>query len=120
MTSINLHDLSAPTTTMADLTPLPMAALMIGVYNLLQEGADLSQPHYISVSAASQRIGLQFPPEQTSKRAITGWAHHFDATVSQHPHHDQRGDFTRVTATFGYYGLTVNAYAFIPAGPASI
>jgi hypothetical protein len=41
MTSIDLHDQAALTTTLAELSPLPMAALMIGVYTLLQEGADL-------------------------------------------------------------------------------
>ena len=39
----------APNTTLAELPPLPIAALMIGVYNLLQEGADLLQP-VVSVS----------------------------------------------------------------------
>ena len=39
--------------------------------------------------------------------------------MTTHPHHDERGQFTRVTATFGYYGLTVKAYAYIPAAPAS-
>jgi hypothetical protein len=40
--------------------------------------------------------------------------------VNQHPHHDNRGAFTRITATFGYYGLTVHAYAHIPAAPAAV
>ena len=34
---------------------------MIGVYNLLQEGADLPQPCYVSVSETTQQIDLQFP-----------------------------------------------------------
>ena len=45
---------------------------MIGVYNLLQEGADLPQPCYVSVSQTSQQIDLQFPGKQPSLRAITG------------------------------------------------
>ena len=40
--------------------------------------------------------------------------------MSTNPHHDGRGVFLRVTTKFGYYGLTVKAYAYIPAGPASI
>ena len=40
--------------------------------------------------------------------------------MTKHPHHDERGQYTRVTATFSYYGLTVKTYAYIPATPASI
>jgi len=39
MTSTSLHDQADLNATLAELPPLPMAALMIGVYNLLQEGA---------------------------------------------------------------------------------
>jgi hypothetical protein len=119
MTSTSLHDPTALNTTLAELPPLPMAALMIGVYNLLQEGADLPQPWYISVSETSQRIDLQFPGKQPSRQAITGWAHRFGSAVTTDPHRDERGEYTRVAATFGYYGLTVTAYAFIPAAPAA-
>ena len=114
MTSTSLPDQTTPDTTLAELPPLPMAALMIGVYNLLQDGADLPQPCYVTVSEAGQSIDLQFPGTQPSKRAITAWARRFGSTVSTHPHHDGRGVFTRVTATFGYYGLAVKAYAYIP------
>jgi hypothetical protein len=44
MTSTSLHDLTTLNEALAELPPLPMAALMIGVYNLLQDGADLPQP----------------------------------------------------------------------------
>ena len=119
MTSTSLHDPATLNEALAELPPLPMAALMIGVYNLLQDGADLPQPCYIAVSQTSQQIDLQFPGKHTSLRAITGWAHRYGSTVTKHPHEDERGQFTRVTATFGYYGLTVKAYAYIPAAPAS-
>jgi hypothetical protein len=114
MTSSSLHDPTALNTTLAELPPLPMAALMIGVYNLLQDGADLPQPCFVAVSGAGQQIDLQFPGTQPSKRAIIAWARRFGSTVSTHPHHDGHGVFTRVTATFGYYGLAVKAYAYIP------
>ena len=120
MTSIHPLDPATVNATPAELPPLPMGALMVGVYNLLQEGADLPQPGYLSVSEGSQQIDLQFPGKQPSLQAITGWAHRFGSAVTKHPHRDERGQFTRVAATFGYYGLTVTAYAYIPAGPASI
>ena len=120
MTSIHPLDPATVNATLAELPPLPIAALMIGVYNLLQEGADLPQPCYVSVSETGQRIDLQFPGKQPSLRAIGQWAHRFGSAVTKHPHHDGRGQFTRVTATFGYYGLAVTAYAYIPAVPASL
>ena len=120
MTSTSLHDQTSLDTTLAELPPLPMAALMIGVYNLLQDGADLPQPCYVAVSETGQQIDMQFPGEPPSKRAITQWARRFDSAVSTHPHHDGRGVFLRVTAKFGYYGLAVKAYTYIPAGPAAI
>ena len=119
MTSIHAYDPMALNTTLAELPPLPIAALMIGVYNLLQEGADLLQPCLVSVSQTGQRIDMQFPGKHTSLRAITAWAHRFGSAVTKQPHHDERGQFTRVAARFGYYGLTVTAYAYIPADPAS-
>ena len=119
MTSTNLHDQTALDTTPGELPPLPMAALMIGVYNLLQDGADLPQPGYVSVSEGSQQIDLQFPGTQPGKRAITRWARRFGSPVHTRPHHDGRGVFVRVTTKFSYHGLAVKAYAYIPVGPAS-
>ena len=119
MTSIHAYDPTTLNTTLAELPPLPMAALTIGVCNLLQDGADLPQPCYVSVSQTGQRIDLQFPGKQPSRRTIGQWAHRFGSTVTTDPHHDERGQFTRLAATFGYHGLTVTAYAYIPAGPAS-
>jgi hypothetical protein len=115
MTSTSLPDQADLNQALAELPPLPMAALMIGVYNLLQDGADLPQPCYVDVSETGQQIDMQFPGKQPSKRAITAWARRFGSTVSAHPHHDGRGVFIRVTTKFDYYGLNVKAYAYIPA-----
>ena len=94
---------------------------MIGVCNLLQ---DRSRPAPALLRhrcrRPASRSTCSSPGKQASLRAITGWAHRFGSVVTKHPHHDERGQFTRVTATFGYYGLTVKAYAYIPAAPASI
>jgi hypothetical protein len=120
MTSTSLNHQTDLDTTPADLPPLPMAALIIGVYNLLCDGTDLPQPCHVAVSEAAQQIDLQFPGTQPGQRAIFQWAHRFGGeTVTTHPHHDERGQFTRVAATFGYYGLAVKAYAYIAAGPAA-
>ena len=120
MTSTSLHDQTSLNTTLAELPPLPMAALMIGVYNLLSEGADLPQPRYVSVSEACQHIDLQFRREQSSLQAITQWNRRFGGVLTQEPHDGERGPSTFAKSAFGYYGLEVDAYAFIPADPASI
>ena len=115
MTSTSLNHQADLDTTPAELPPLPMAALMIGVYNLLQDGADLPQPCYVTVSETGQQIDLQFPGTRPGKRAITQWARRFSSVVHTRPHYDGRGVFVRVTTRFGYYGLTIKAYAYIPA-----
>ena len=115
MTGTNLHHQTDLDTTPAELPPLPMAALMIGVYNLLCDGADLPQPCHVDVSETGQSIDLQFPGTQPGKRAITQWARRFGSVVHTRPQNDGRGVFLRVTTRFGYYGLAVKAYAHIPA-----
>jgi hypothetical protein len=119
MTSTSFHDQITLNTALAELPPLPMAALMIGVYNLLSEGADLPQPRYVSVSEAGQHIDLQFPRERSSLQAITQWNRRFGGVLTQEPHDSESGPSTFTKAAFDYYGLEVEAYAFIPADPAS-
>ena len=120
MTSTSLPDQTTASQAPAELPPLPIALIMAGIYHLLQAGADLPQPCHVAVSETGQQIDLQFPGTQPSQRAIFQWAHRFgSAEVITEPHHDERGQFTRAAATFGYYGLAVTAYAYIPAAPAS-
>jgi len=119
MTSSSLHDPTTLNTTLAELPPLPMAALMIGVCNLLQEGADLPQPGHVSVSETTQHITLQFSPEPASLKAITRWALRFGSVMDSEPHQTEHGSQTWCRTEFAYYGLAVKAFAHIPAGPAS-
>jgi hypothetical protein len=120
MTSIHTYDPAPIDAALAKMPPLPIAALMIGVYNLLQEAANLPQPRYVSVSEAGQHIDLQFGETQASSRALAQWAHRFGGVIASQPHDGERGQRTYCTATFDYYGLTIEAYAFIPADSASI
>ena len=117
MTSIRIYD-PADGAAPPELPPMSIGVLAAGAAELLQQAADLPQPWFIAIFDTQSR-SLQFPGTQPSKRAIFQWAHRFGSeTVTTHPHHDERGHFTRVTATFSYYGLTVKPYAYIPAGPA--
>ena len=89
---------------------------MVGAVNLLGEAAGLPQPQQITISD-TQHISLQFAPEPSSVRAITGWAQHFGGVLASEPHEDEHGPQTWCRAEFGYYGVAVNAYAHIPATP---
>ena len=89
--------------------------------DLLQEAADLPQPCYVTVYADQPADRPAVPRQAGQRRAITRWAHRFGSVVTSQPAPRRARPVTRPgTATFGYYGLTVTAYAHIPATPASI
>jgi len=52
-------------------------------------------------------------------KAITRWARRFGGVVITETRQGQDGPETWCTAKFSYYGVTVKAYARIPADPAS-
>jgi len=113
MTTIHLHD---PKTADAPLTPLPISALIIAAWNLLEEASDLPQPRYIGVSGGSQSISLQFPPDAASYRAVVRWALRFGAVIASNPLPDDgKGPRTVLRADFDYYGICADAYAVLPA-----
>jgi len=102
----------------ANLTPLPMAGLVIAAWNMLEQAADLAQPIEVSVSDL-QSIMLQFAPEPPSSRAITLWALRFGGVLSSEPHQTDDGPQTWCRVEFDYYGITVRAFAHIPAQAAT-
>jgi hypothetical protein len=117
MTSIYLYD-QGDGPALPDLPPLPIGVLAVGVAELLQHAADMPQPHYITISG-TQCVDFQFAPEQASMRAITRWALRFGTLMITQPHQGQTGPETWCRTQFDYYGITVTAYAHIPAAPAS-
>ena len=118
MTSIHTYD-PADGPALPELPPLPIGVLVVGTAELLQQAADLPQPHYITISM-SQRVDLQFTPEQASVRAITRWAARFGSVMTSQPGKGTDGTETWYRTDFGYYGIAVTAYAHVPAAPASI
>jgi hypothetical protein len=108
-------DPEAPGSPLAALPPLPVGALAVGLAELLQAAADLPQPHYVSASSA-QMISLLFPAGQSSFAALTRWAQRFGGVLTSGPCEDGR-IFCRTE--FGYFGVTVEASAFIPAESAA-
>jgi hypothetical protein len=101
-----------------ELPPLPIGVLAVGTAELLQQAADLPQPHYITISS-TQSVDFQFAPEQASVRAITRWALRFGSVITSAPHPGRNGPETWHRADFDYAGIAVTAYAHIPAAPAA-
>lgn len=119
MTSIHIYDPKEPGAALPELPPLPIGALVVGAQNLMQEAADLPQPQLICISD-TQHISVQFDGNPSSLRAITKWALRFGGIVTSQPHQGNRGPETWCRTEFDYYGVAVDAYAHIPAAPASI
>ena len=115
MTSIRIYD---PKAAAAPLTPLPISALAIATWNLLEEASDLPQPQYLTISD-TQHIDLQFAGDPSSLRAITRWALRFGGVLTSEPHEGKSGPQTRCRLQFDYYGVAIKAYAYIPAGTAT-
>jgi len=101
-----------------ELSPLPIGALAVGLTNLLGDAAHLPQPRYIALFDPEQ-ISMQFAPAEPSVAAITRWAKKFGGVVITEPHHGKRGSETWCSTKFRYYGVSVQAYARIPAKAAS-
>src|SRR6266705_465952 len=89
VTSIHIFDPSDGAS-LPELPPLPIGVLAVGTAELLQQAADLPQPHYITISS-TQRVDFQFAPEQASVRAITRWALRFGSVVTSEPHQAKDG-----------------------------
>jgi hypothetical protein len=118
VTSIHTYDPQTAGPALPPLPPLPLGALAVGVANLLQDAARLPQPRYIALFHPEQ-VSIQFAPVKASIKAVTRWARHFGGVVVTETRQGQDGPETWSTAKFSYYGVSVKAYARIPAGPAN-
>jgi hypothetical protein len=113
MTSIHLYD-PGDGTALPELPPLPIGALAVGAQNLLQEAADLPAPCYIAIFD-TQHISVQFDGDPSAIRAVTRWALRFGGIVISQPRQGKDGPETWCSTEFSYYGVSVRAYAHIPA-----
>jgi hypothetical protein len=117
MTSIRIYDPAEAGTALPELPPLPIGALAVGAAELLQQAADLPAPTSIAIYDTIQHISVQFARDKASIRAITRWAARFGSAVTIQPGKVQ-SDTGSDTGTwyrtqFDYYGITVEAFAFI-------
>jgi hypothetical protein len=118
VTSIHTYDPKTAGPALPELPPLPLGALAVGVANLLQDAAQLPQPRYIALFDPEQ-ISMQFAPAKPSMKAITRWARRFGGIVTTETRPGKDGPETWCSTKFSYYGVCVQAYARIPAVPAS-
>jgi hypothetical protein len=118
VTSIHTYDPETAGPALPELPPLPLGALAVGVANLLQDAAQLPQPRYIALFDPEQ-ISIQFAPAKPSMKAITRWARRFGGIVTTETRPGNDGPETWCSTKFSYYGVCVQAYARIPAVPAS-
>lgn len=102
-----------------ELPPWTIAQLAAQLTDVMSDADDLPQPRYISIHECSQSISLQFAPVTASLEALTRWALRFGAVLTSQPHEDEHGLRTLCRVKFDYYGVPVDAYAFIPAETAS-
>jgi hypothetical protein len=118
MTSFHTYDPAIGGAPLPDLPPLPIGALVVGAKNLLQEAADLPDPRSVAIYD-TEHISVQFEPDPSGLRAVTRWALRFGGVVVSEPYQGDDGPQTWCRTEFGYYGVSVQAYALIPAGTAS-
>ena len=118
MTTIYIYDPKA-VAELPELPPLPIGALVVGTFNLLEQAADLPQPRYLTVSD-TQNVCFQFPDDKASRKALNQWALRFGGDADHPPARGQGRPRDAVPpGQFDYYGVAIEAYAFIPAETAT-
>jgi hypothetical protein len=89
----------------------PACGLIALAQDLLQQASELVQPSDVHVSERDQRIGFQFESGLPSHGALWQWADLFGYTVEMS--RASRKGRRLVSMSFTYYGVAVEAYAYI-------
>jgi hypothetical protein len=100
-----------------------LGGLMLIAADLLEHAEDsgLPAPDIARLSHRSQEISLSFPGHRDTFHALADWATRFGGTVTGEPYTRDDGEQSvYCQARFPYLGITVEAYAFIPADQLSI
>lgn len=98
-----------------ELPPIPTGALAVGLCDLLKAAAGLPQPRFIAISEQRQEFALQFPSDRDGSKAVTAWAMRFGGVLASHVCEPDGTARQHIQASFGYYGVAVEAFAFLPA-----
>jgi hypothetical protein len=88
------------------------------VADLLKQADDsnLPAPAHVTLYQGGQEARLGFPGERASFHTLADWAVRFGGTVTGEPYTRDDGELSvHCEARFHYQGVTVAAYAYIPA-----
>jgi hypothetical protein len=97
-----------------DLPPISIGALAVGLTNLFGKANGLALPRSVVINETAQEFMLSFTPDADSARVITAWAMRFGGIIDGHVCEVSGSPHRHITLTFDYYGVTVDAYTFIP------
>jgi len=89
--------------------------------DLLKQAADsdLPMPDMARLSTGGQEVSLSFPGLRGTFRALARWAERFGGTVTGEPYTNEDGQVSvYCQVKFPYLGVSVEAYAFVPAAQA--
>jgi hypothetical protein len=115
MTTIDIPDYITKPKSLADLTH--------AAGDLLRRAAesDLPVPGNVTLYQGCQEVRFGFRGEPDSFHTFADWAALFGGTVTGEPYtHDDGRESVYCQVKFPYQGVTVEAYAFIPADQLSI
>ena len=95
-----------------------VADLARAAADLLENAADsgLPVPDMARLSTGGQEVSFSFPGRNETFRTLAQWAERFGGTVTGEPYTREDGEESvYCQVRFPYLGVTVEAYAFIPA-----
>jgi len=97
-----------------DLPPISIGALSVGLTDLFNRANGLVLPRHAIITEPAQEFALQFAPVADSAKVIRSWAKRFGGVAESHVCTSPGTAQRHVRVTFDFYGVTVQAYAFIP------
>lgn len=104
-----------PGPVLPDLPPISTRELAVGLVDLFAKADGLALPGYVSIFGTTQAFSMQFGKTPASYRALVAWAQRFGAVLASDDHTDREGRPCKyVYIDFEFFGVEVNAYAFIP------
>jgi hypothetical protein len=110
----SLHPFDPTGAAVPDIPPISIGALTVGLADLFGQASGLVLPRHAMITEASQEFALTFAPVPDSAKVITSWAMRFGGVVEAHTCDAPGSPHRHIILTFDYFGITVEAYCFIP------
>jgi hypothetical protein len=97
-----------------DIPPASIGVLAVGLCDLFRQADGLVMPRHVFISESKQEFALQFAPVADSAKVLMSWAMRFGGVVESHVCDAPGQPHTHIIFTFDFYGVTAEAYTFIP------